>query len=214
MKNYYEIFFLQIAVFHIDISSRLWVIGVSNIENRTHTHTHTHTSGRQLKMKFLDVLDYSEYSDTNTSNFCFSRKHSFLSEEAKCKLFTSFEFLFCSFKLYCLKIYFWNSKFRTTHFSLFQCWQFQNFEILAILYLVVLNFDSHQFSYLIDPQHSSITIESQLTLSFLSSPLLGVVYLALTDCEPGGYLLLLIIITAAKETSLSLSLSLYKLPRL
>ena len=32
--------------FHIDISSRLWVIGVSNVENRTHTHTHTHTDIR------------------------------------------------------------------------------------------------------------------------------------------------------------------------
>ena len=47
--------------FHIDISSRLWVIGVWNIENRTHTHT----SGRQLKMTFLDVCDYSECSETN-----------------------------------------------------------------------------------------------------------------------------------------------------
>ena len=33
---------------------------VRNIENRTHTHTHTHTSGRQLKITFLDILDYSE----------------------------------------------------------------------------------------------------------------------------------------------------------
>ena len=29
--------------FHIDISSRLWVIEVSNVKNRTHTHTRTHT---------------------------------------------------------------------------------------------------------------------------------------------------------------------------
>ena len=36
---------------------------------QTHTHTHTHTSGRQLKIIFLDVLDYSEYSDTNISIF-------------------------------------------------------------------------------------------------------------------------------------------------
>ena len=75
--------------FYIDISSRLWVIGVSNVENRTHTHTrthahtHTHTSERQLKITFLDVLDYSEYSDTNISKKKISRKHSFLSEEAK-----------------------------------------------------------------------------------------------------------------------------------
>ena len=52
--------------FHIDISSRLWVIGVSNVENQTHTHTrtHTHKSGCQLKITFLDVLGYSAYSDT------------------------------------------------------------------------------------------------------------------------------------------------------
>ena len=33
----------------------------------TLTHTHTQTSGRQLKITFVDVLDYSEYSDTNNS---------------------------------------------------------------------------------------------------------------------------------------------------
>ena len=65
--------------FHIDIWSRLWVIGVWNIENRTrrrthadtHTRIHIHASRRQLKMKFLDVLDYYEYSDTNISKFFF-----------------------------------------------------------------------------------------------------------------------------------------------
>ena len=51
----------------------------------THARTHTHTSGRQLKITFLDVLDYSEYSDTNISKKKSSRKHSFLSEEAKMK---------------------------------------------------------------------------------------------------------------------------------
>ena len=63
--------------FHIDIASRSLVIGVWNVENRMHTYTytriHTHTFGRQLKIKFLDVLNYSQYSDTNISNF-FSRK--------------------------------------------------------------------------------------------------------------------------------------------
>ena len=54
-----------------------------NSDTYAHTHTHTHTSGRQLKITFLDVLDYSEYSDTNISKFFFSRKHSFLNEEAK-----------------------------------------------------------------------------------------------------------------------------------
>ena len=57
------------------ISNRLWVIvetlKIGNIHTHGHTHTHTHTSGRQLKITFLDVLDYSEYSDTNISNFFF-----------------------------------------------------------------------------------------------------------------------------------------------
>ena len=44
-----------------DISSRLWIIGVWKVENRTHTRT----SGNQLKIAFLDVLDYSEYFDTD-----------------------------------------------------------------------------------------------------------------------------------------------------
>ena len=64
--------------FHIDISSRLWVIGISDVENRTHTYTrtlaHTHTSGRQLKITFLDVSDYSEYSDTKISKKKFFSK--------------------------------------------------------------------------------------------------------------------------------------------
>ena len=34
----------------------------------THAHTRTHTSGHQLKITFLNVLDYSEYSDTNIAN--------------------------------------------------------------------------------------------------------------------------------------------------
>ena len=55
--------------FHIDFLSRLWVIEVWNVENRTLTHTHT--SGRQLKIKFLDVLDYFEHFDTNISKFFF-----------------------------------------------------------------------------------------------------------------------------------------------
>ena len=53
--------------FHINILSRLWVIELWNVENRTHTHTHTHTSERQLKIIFLEVLDYSECFDTNIS---------------------------------------------------------------------------------------------------------------------------------------------------
>ena len=47
-----------------------------------HRRTRTHTSGRQLKIKFPDVLDYSEYSDTNDSKFFF-HENSFLSEVVK-----------------------------------------------------------------------------------------------------------------------------------
>ena len=48
----------------------------------TRTHTYTHTSGRQVKITFLDALDYSEYSETNISKKFFLQ-NSFLSEEAK-----------------------------------------------------------------------------------------------------------------------------------
>ena len=81
--------------FHIDFSSRLWVIGVSNVENRTHTHT----SGRQKKITFLGVLKYSEYSVTNISKkLFFSRKDSFFSEEAKKLHFLSQKLIFHSLK--------------------------------------------------------------------------------------------------------------------
>ena len=46
-------------------------------------HTNTHTFRHQLKITFLDVLDYSEYFVTNISNFSFSQKHISLSEEKK-----------------------------------------------------------------------------------------------------------------------------------
>ena len=65
--------------FHIDISSRLWVIALWNVEYRTHTHTQTHTQ----KIKFLDVLDYSDYADTNVFKKKNSWKDKFLSEQAK-----------------------------------------------------------------------------------------------------------------------------------
>ena len=35
---------------------------------------HTHTSGRQRKIKFLNILDYFEYSDTNMSKKIFFMK--------------------------------------------------------------------------------------------------------------------------------------------
>ena len=47
----------------------------THAHTHTHTHTRTHTSGRQLKIKFLDVLDYSEYSDTNISIYFFTKTH-------------------------------------------------------------------------------------------------------------------------------------------
>ena len=49
---------------------------------RTRTHARTYTLRRQLKITFLDVLYYSELSDTNISIF-FSRQHIFVSKEAK-----------------------------------------------------------------------------------------------------------------------------------
>ena len=52
---------------------------------KSDSHAHTHPSGRQLKITFLEVLDYSEYSDTNISKKKNSRKHGFRSEEAKWK---------------------------------------------------------------------------------------------------------------------------------
>ena len=51
-----------------------------------HTRTHTHTSGRQLKIKFLDVLDYSEYSDTNISKFFFHKKTFSVTKQKQSKL--------------------------------------------------------------------------------------------------------------------------------
>ena len=39
----------------------------------THTHSHTPTSGRQQKITFLDVLDYSEYSDTISKKIFFTK---------------------------------------------------------------------------------------------------------------------------------------------
>ena len=43
-----------------------------------HTRTYTHTSGRQLKITFFDILDYSEYSNTNISIFFHENKKFFI----------------------------------------------------------------------------------------------------------------------------------------
>ena len=61
--------------------------GFKRWKSDAHAHTHTHTSGRQLKIMFLDVVDYSEYYDTNISNFVFY-ENNFLSEEAKLNFLT------------------------------------------------------------------------------------------------------------------------------
>ena len=50
---------------------------------KSSTRTHTNTSGSQLKIIFLAVFNYSEYSDANISNFFLLRKQSFFSEEAE-----------------------------------------------------------------------------------------------------------------------------------
>ena len=55
--------------FQFDISSRLRIIVVWKLESRARTHIHTF--GHQLKIILLDVLDHSDYSDTNISNIFF-----------------------------------------------------------------------------------------------------------------------------------------------
>ena len=69
--------------------------GLKRWKSDTHAHTraraHTYPDA-SWKSNFFDVLDYSEYSDTNISkNFFFSRKHSFLSQEAKWKIYKSIQ---------------------------------------------------------------------------------------------------------------------------
>ena len=64
-----------------------WIMRIWKVENRTQTHkrARAHTSGQQLKITFLDVLDYSEYFDTNVSKFFFHQN----------------SFLFFILKIYC-----------------------------------------------------------------------------------------------------------------
>ena len=54
----------------------------------THTHkrAHTHTSGRRLKIILPDVLDQSEYSDTNISNFFHENITSLVRKQKKKKI--------------------------------------------------------------------------------------------------------------------------------
>ena len=57
-------------------------------DTRPHAHIHSNAS----KKSHLDVLDYSEYSDTNISNFLF-HENSFLCEEANIK----YKFIYCNY---------------------------------------------------------------------------------------------------------------------
>ena len=118
--------------FHINISSRLWVIGVSNVENRTHTHTHTHThtSGRQLKIPFLDVLDYSEYSDTNIS-----KKNFFTKTASSVRKQNSLIFQIKQFRIF-------------DHFKISQLLQFWKWLIFQIINFWNLNFLFNLGNYL------------------------------------------------------------------
>ena len=45
--------------FHIDISSRYWVIGVWNVENRIHAHTHPHEN--EIYMRHIQLLGMKIY---------------------------------------------------------------------------------------------------------------------------------------------------------
>ena len=49
----------------LDVSSHSWIIVVWKLESQAHVHIHA----RIYKIVFHDVLDCSEYSDTNTSIF-------------------------------------------------------------------------------------------------------------------------------------------------
>ena len=71
--------------FQLDISNRLWIIVVWKLESRSHTHTYIRMP---VKIIFLDVLDHSEYSDTNISIFFFHEN----SEEAIQDLQVAYEF--------------------------------------------------------------------------------------------------------------------------
>ena len=76
----------------ISISQAVYELSGFQTLESGYPRTHTHTSGRQLKITFFDVLYYSEYSNTNMSKKKFSRKQSFLSEEAKStRKFQSFD---------------------------------------------------------------------------------------------------------------------------
>ena len=65
-----------------------------------HTHTHTHTSGRQLKITLLDVLDYSDYCDTNISKKCFFTKTASSVRNKKLRFFYTSPFCYLLLKIF------------------------------------------------------------------------------------------------------------------
>ena len=70
----------------ISISQAIYELSGFETLKIGHTRAHTYTFRRQLKITFLDILDYFEY--LNDLEFFFSWKPSFLSEEAKWSLKT------------------------------------------------------------------------------------------------------------------------------
>ena len=52
-------------------------------KSNTYKHAHTNKSGRQLKIIFLDLLDHSEYSDTDISRIFFFTKKNQISLQFK-----------------------------------------------------------------------------------------------------------------------------------
>ena len=79
--------------------------GLKRWNTRTHAHTHAHASRRQLKIKFLDVLDYSEYSDTNISKFFF---HKSIASSVKKQKACESRFSYCSLTDF-TKFFLWGS---------------------------------------------------------------------------------------------------------
>ena len=79
--------------------------GFKRWKSDTRTRTRTHASGRQVKITFLDVLDYSEYSDTNISKKKKFHENSFLSKEAKYEKFENRNLAFAEFKAHKIRYF-------------------------------------------------------------------------------------------------------------
>ena len=104
--------------------------GFKRWKSDTYTRTHTHTSGRQLKITSLDVLDYSEYSDTNISKFFF---HENIASSVRKQNYSKFEL-----KIFQLLKNFKKPKiFKSQYIKKIE---FSIFEVLNLLYLRFYNF--------------------------------------------------------------------------